>query len=92
MEYTIQYCKKRAKNKRQKEIKLINELEILDIKICSLEASNEEISHYHDLKTELERITEEKAKGAWVRSRLEFVEKQCIKHCEVEHKEKVKNP
>ena len=60
---------------RQKETKLINELEILDIKICSLEASNEEISHYHDLKTELERITEEKAKGAWVRSRLEFVEK-----------------
>ena len=33
------------------------------------------MSHYHDLKTELESITEEKAKGAWVRSRLEFVEK-----------------
>lgn len=75
MDYTIQYCKKRAKNKRQKEAKLIHELEMLDIKICNLTASNEEISHYHELKTELEIITEEKAKGAWVRSRLEFVEK-----------------
>ena len=69
MDYTIQYCKKRAKNKRQKEAKLIHELEMLDIKICNLTASNEEISHYHELKTEFEIITEEKAKGAWVRSR-----------------------
>ena len=74
MEYTIQYCKKRAKGRRLKETKIMKELELLDIKICNLEASNEEIVRYDGLKTELEKIIEDKSRGAWVRSRLEFVE------------------
>ena len=74
-EYTIQYCKKRAKAKRQKEKEIMKELELLDTKICNLTASNNEIVRYDGLKTEVEKIIEEKSKGAWVRSRVEFAEK-----------------
>ena len=74
-EYTIQYCKNRAKTKRQKETEIMKELELLDTKICNLKASNEEIVRYDGLKTEVENIIEEKSRGAWVRSRVEFAEK-----------------
>ena len=73
-EYTIQYCKKRAKAKRQKEKEIMKELELLDTKICNLTASNNEIVRYDGLKTEVEKIIEEKSKGAWIRSRIEFAE------------------
>ena len=33
-----------------------------------------EITRYNELKEELENIEEEKAKGVWIRSRLEYIE------------------
>ena len=54
----------------------MKELELLDTKICNLKASNEEIVRYDGLKTEVEKIIEEKSRGAWVRSRVEFAEKK----------------
>ena len=80
-EYTIQYCKNRAKTKRKKETEIMKELELLDTKICNLKASNEEIVRYDGLKTEVEKIIEEKSRGAWVRSRVEFAEKNEKKQC-----------
>ena len=53
----------------------MKELELLDTKICNLTASNNEIVRYDGLKAEVEKIIEEKSKGAWVRSRVEFAEK-----------------
>ena len=75
MEYTIKYCKERARNKATKESEILLNLEQLDAKICNLTASDEDINRFEELKQELELITDEKSRGEWVRSRVEFIEK-----------------
>ena len=58
--FSIEYCKQRAKTKRNKEHNVIRELEHLDDKICKW------VTCPGELKTELERIEEERARGVWI--------------------------
>ena len=50
-------------------------LEHLEEKICEQVACEGELKQYNELKIELESLEEEKAKGAWIRSRLDIIEK-----------------
>ena len=75
MRHTIRYCKERSKKTKSKEKELNIELEKIDGKICNDTASKEDLERYQQLKFELENIIEERAKGAWVRSRIEYIEK-----------------
>ena len=72
--FSIEYCKQRAKNKRNKEHNVIKQLEHLDEKICEGVACPGELNQYNELKNELESIEEERARGVWIRSRLEHIE------------------
>ena len=72
--FSIQYCKVRAQKKREREKYVVNELNYLYKKICEEMACCGEISRYNELKDELECIEEDKAKGVWIRSRLEYLE------------------
>ena len=74
IKFSIEYCKQRAKNKRNKEHNVIKELEHLDEKICEGVACPGELNRYNELKNELESIDEERARGVWIRSRLEHIE------------------
>ena len=53
---------------------MINEINSLYEKICEEAACSGEINRYSELKEELETIKEERAKGAWIRLRLEHLE------------------
>lgn len=75
MKYSRKYCSDRAMRTKTRESDLLIDLETIDKKMCSMEATDEEITNYHLLKQELEHITEERARGAWIRSRIEFIEK-----------------
>ena len=75
MKYTMNYCKMKARLKRSRELELITQFEILDMKICDETATDDDIANCYCLKQELENITEQKAKGALVRSSLEYIEK-----------------
>ena len=72
--YTIDYCKQRAKSKKLKENKIIDDIQLLDVKICNETASEDELNTYKNLKNELEHIEEERARGHWIRSGLERIE------------------
>ena len=72
--YTIDYCKQRAKSKKLKENKIIDDIQLLDVKICNETASEDELNTYKNLKYELEHIEEERARGHWIRSGLERIE------------------
>ncbi len=72
--HSIVYCKKRAREKRIQEHKIINELQFLDDKICNELASDSEISRFCELKQELELIEEDRARGFWLKTGLEKIE------------------
>ena len=73
-QFSLAYSKQKAKHNREKEFQILNEIEILDRKICNEEATEQELVTYDNLKKQLESIEEYKARGAWVRSRLEQLE------------------
>ena len=75
MEYTREFCIQRAKINRKRNIEVQNELQRLDERICELQATGIELARYEELKSQLELYNEEKARGAWLRSRIEFIEK-----------------
>ena len=50
-------------------------LQKLEEKICEQVACEGELKQYNELKHELEVLEEDKAKGAWIRSRLDIIEK-----------------
>ena len=72
--HTINYCKQRAKLKALKENKILEDVQLLEVNICSETASDEELNKYQTLKNELEQIEEERARGFWIRSGLERIE------------------
>ena len=80
-QFSIDYCKKRSKSKKDKTTKLMQELTDLDCKICNETINNEELIRYNELKQDLKFIEEENAKGAFIRSRLEHIENDEKKHC-----------
>ena len=73
-QFSIDYCKKLSKSKKDKTTKLMKELMDLDCKICNEIINNEELIRYNELKQDLEFIEEENARGAFIRSRLEHIE------------------
>ena len=73
-QFSIAYSKKRAKSFRKQEEKIGKEIENLDEKICNNTISDQELIVYDELKKQLENMEEYKAKGAWIRSRLEHLE------------------
>ena len=59
---------------REREYKTIQLLANLDDKICSEQASREDLELYSQLKCEQETFEEIRAKGAWIRSKINFIE------------------
>ena len=74
-QFSIKYSKQRTKMRRERESILLKRLEHLEEKICEQVACEGEIKQYSELKQQLEALEEEKAKGAWIRSRLDIIEK-----------------
>ena len=74
-QFSIEYSKQRTKRRREHESLLLKRLEHLEEKICEQVACEGELKQYNELKIELESLEEEKAKGAWIRSRLDIIEK-----------------
>ena len=74
MQYSIKYCKDRAKFKRNREQELTNNIKEIDAKICDELATTKEIQLYNEYKSELENIFLDKTRGIWIRSRLEYIE------------------
>ena len=73
-QFSIVYSKEKAKKDREKELKIQKELTILDEKICTETITDQELNLYDELKKQLESYEEYKARGAWIRSRLERIE------------------
>ena len=71
---SLKFCRTWAKGKRKEETEIHKQLEIVDKRICEKLANDMDILHYQNLKQSLEALEEEKAGGAWIRSRLEFIE------------------
>ena len=74
MLYSIEYCKKRAKEKKLAEREITTKLEIIDKTNWGEVATDDDMSTFEQLKQSLENITEENARVAWIRFRLEFIE------------------
>ena len=72
---TLSFAKEKAKQRRNRETNILNELEKIDTKIISQTASDTELSAYEALKNEYDEIQEYKAKGSQIRSRIQHIEK-----------------
>ena len=73
-QYSYHYGKERAKQARQNEKDLISRIEALDRKIILNTATTEEQDLFYSLKGQLNEMKIYKAKGQYIRSRIEFVE------------------
>ncbi len=69
--YTQDYCRSRAKKKRERERRLQNDLERLEQTLHELK--QEEIDEYKKCKEEYEKLYEDKARGAIIRSRANWI-------------------
>ncbi len=71
---TIQFSKYLAKARRQKESAILKQIEELDTKIVNDTASNDDLCQYEILKDEYEYLQEYKAKGSYIRSRIQNIQ------------------
>ena len=72
--HTKQYCKKRSQQKKLKEREILNRIEHLEQIQQSSGLSYKESVELEEHKQELDIILESKAKGAWIRSRIMYLE------------------
>ena len=72
-ENTINYCKKKAKSRKNKITDIENNLNKIEVKL-SQNVEETLIKQKNDLKAELEIIATEKANGAQIRSRTKYIE------------------
>ena len=72
--HTKQYCKKRSHQKKLKEREILNRIEHLEQTKQSTNLSQNELKELEEHKQELDIILESKAKGAWIRSRIQYIE------------------
>lgn len=72
---SIIFTKAKAKERRQEEAKAWEVLNEIDSRIIAGEASDEDLNRYEVTKINLEKIESYKAKGEYIRSRAEFIEK-----------------
>ncbi len=70
-EKSIDYCKKRANNRRKKEKEMLLRIKKLEDKLHLLE--DEVLEEYQELKAEFEQIYDEKIKGQIMRSRARWI-------------------
>ena len=73
-QFSIAYGKQMAKRIREQKTKTIKEIESLDEKICNETISDQELNVYEEFKKKLEDMEKYKARGEWIRSRLEHLE------------------
>ena len=71
---SMQISKYKARARRQKETNILRQIEMLDEKITSESASEEELNQYETLKQDYETLQEYKAKGSYIRSRIQNIE------------------
>ena len=72
---TKKHCKIKAKQRNLKEKQLLIEIDQLELKQDQQQILTEEEKHTLLLKRqEIDSILQEKAKGAWVRSRIQYIE------------------
>ena len=66
--FTICYCKKIAKNKRNEEAVLQQQISSLHKLMCA-NAGQETVAKFYELKLKLEQISMHKAEGTMIRSK-----------------------
>ena len=71
---TKQYCKSRTKKHKLKEKELLNSIELLEDKHQQRNLTRNEEIQLENSRIELEHMLEHKARGAWVRSRVQHIE------------------
>lgn len=74
--YTLTYSRAKARLRRELEFKLDQELRRLDNEMCDCEnPSDELVAQYSQIKRQLEKLMEYRARGEQIRSRMEWQEK-----------------
>ena len=74
MQASRKYAKSKSKALKIKEFSLVEKLNTLDTLIVSGNVSECQLTDYENVKHELEQIEGIKARGAWIRSRVECIE------------------
>ena len=72
---SIQFSKQKARTQRNLETNLLKECDELYLKMCNSQLSQNEHETYRQCKSLLEDINHYKEKGARIRSRVEFIDK-----------------
>ena len=71
---SIQYSKELAKKRKIRENEIENSLNILNIKLQNGTLTENELTQLDRLRQEKEDMIEYRARGSWIRSRIEHVE------------------
>ena len=73
-EFSIKFSKEKSRIIKSKETNILKQIAELDKQICNESITDSERIKYVELKKFLEDMEEYRARGAWIRSRLEHLE------------------